>query len=147
MLLRRAIAAVAAAGALGGCGTSDADQVRSKVQQFSTAVAGHDYRTICGQVLAPSLLSRFAAVGLSCEQAMRSIYLPSVHSPSVAVGRITIQGQKASAIALSGASGQRSSLDTINLVSTSQGWRIASLTAPAIPGLGAGAGAGAGKRR
>lgn len=134
MRAKWAVLVVAAAVLLGGCGTSDSDQVKAKVRQFGTAVAAHDYRTICGQVLSQSLLDRFAAVGLTCEQAMRTIYLPSVHSPTLAVGRITIQGQKASAITLTGASGQESSLDALNLVSTSQGWRIASLGTPLAPG-------------
>jgi hypothetical protein len=121
------MAAVAVVGVLGGCGgASDQDQVRSKVAEFATAAASRNYGTICAQVLAPSLLTRLAAGGITCEQAMQ-VGFGGVSSPTLSIGKITISGSRASVIALSTATGQQASLDTLELTRTSRGWRIASL--------------------
>ena len=119
--------------ALAGCGTSASDQVKAKVQQFAQAVASHDGKTLCGQVLAPSLLTRFSSVGLPCLKAMR-IYLGSVHDPTLAVGRVEINGNRAEALTLSGARGQIGALSALELVNTSNGWRISGLGSSLLPG-------------
>jgi hypothetical protein len=121
--------------ALAGCGTSVHDQVQAKVQQFVTATAAKDAKTICDQVLAPTLLERLAAGGITCQQAMQ-IFFSSVQSPTLSIGRIDISGQKASAITLTSAHGQQGSLDAIELVNTSHGWRISSLGSPVVPPAG-----------
>jgi hypothetical protein len=124
------MAAVAAAGALGGCGgQSPRDQVTSKIQQFVTAAADRNYATICNQVLAPALLTRLAVGGVSCPQAMQ-IGFGAVSRPTLSIGKITVSGSHASVIALSTAHGQIASLDTVELTKTSKGWRIASLASP-----------------
>ncbi|HEV3053062.1 MAG TPA: hypothetical protein VGX45_00290 [Solirubrobacteraceae bacterium] len=123
--------AAALALALAGCGQSAHDAVQSKVQQFVQATAGHDYRTLCTQVLGPELLARLKAGGIPCEQAM-SIALGRVHAPILSIGRITVDGDRAQAITLSGAAGQRGAFETIGLVNTSNGWRISSLAAPSV---------------
>jgi hypothetical protein len=120
---------ILAACALAGCGTSERDQVQAKVQQFVTAASGRDYKTICEQVLAPSLLARLAAGGISCEQAMQ-IAFGSVQSPTLSIGRVTVSGQTASVITLTAARGQVASLDAIELVKTAQGWRVSALGSP-----------------
>ncbi len=121
------MAAAAVAGALGGCGgQSQQDQVRAKVEQFVGAAAARNYGTICNQVLAPSLLTRLAAGGISCPQAMQ-IGFGAVSRPTLSIGKITVSGPRASVIALSTAQGQPASLDTIELTKVRQGWRIASL--------------------
>jgi ketosteroid isomerase-like protein len=126
------MAAVAVAGALGGCGgQSQQDQVRAKVAQFVTAAAGRDYATICNRVLAPSLLTRLATGGISCPQAMQ-IGFGGVSRPALSIGKITVSGSRASVIALSTAQGQPASLDTVELTKTSQGWRIAALGSPPV---------------
>jgi hypothetical protein len=126
------MAAVAVAGALGGCGgPSQQDQVRSKVEQFVSAAAGRDYATICNQVLAPSLLIRLAVGGISCPQAMQ-IGFGGVTRPTLSIGKITVSGSHAAVIALSTAQGQQASIDTVELTKTGQGWRIASLGGPPI---------------
>jgi hypothetical protein len=117
------------AGALGGCGTSDSAQVRAKVEQFVRAAAAKDYSTICGQVLAPSLLQRLSSAGVSCQQAMQ-IALSGVQEPTISIGRVKVSGQTASAITLSVAKGQVASLDAIDLIKTGDGWRLASLGSP-----------------
>jgi hypothetical protein len=130
-----AVALAIAACALGGCGASASDQVKAKVQQFAHAVAAHDGRTLCDQVLAPSLLVRFNSVGLPCVKAMR-IFLGSVHNPTLAIGRVEINGGKAEALTLSGARGQLGALSAIELVNTSNGWRVSGLGSSLLPGQG-----------
>jgi hypothetical protein len=129
------VALAIAACALGGCGTSTSDQVKAKVAQFAHAMATRDGRTLCDQVLAPSLLVRFASVGLPCIKAMQ-IFLRSVHDPTLAVGRVVITGGKAEAITLSGARGQLGSLSALELVNTSNGWRVSGLGSSLLPGQG-----------
>jgi hypothetical protein len=129
---RIVVLAAGAALLLAGCGSSERDDVKAKVQQFLHATSRKDYKTLCGQVLATTLIERIVAQGLACEQAMQ-IFLGSVNNPTLSVGRITVSGQNASAITLTGANGQQSSLDAIQLVKTPQGWRVASLGSPATP--------------
>jgi hypothetical protein len=121
-----------AACALSGCGASERDDVQAKVEQFAKAAAGKDYKTICTQVLAASLLEHLAAGGVPCEQAMQ-LALSAVHSPTLSIGRVTISGSTASVITLTAAHGQEASLDAIDLVKTGQGWRITSLGSPVVP--------------
>jgi hypothetical protein len=120
--------------ALGGCGATTSDQVKAKVKQFAHAVATRDGTTLCRQVLAPTLLERFAAVGLPCVKAMQ-VFFGSVHNPTLAVGRVVIKGGKAEAITLSGARGQLGALSAVELVNTTDGWRVSGLGSPLIPGL------------
>ena len=132
MRLARGMLLAVAAAALAGCGTSERAQVQAKVQQFVKAAAARDYKTICTQVLAPPLLEHMVESGITCQQAMQ-IALASVTSPTLAIGQITVDGSKASAITLSTAKGQEAALAAIELVKTSQGWRVESLGAPIVP--------------
>lgn len=118
---------------LGGCGTSDRDQVAAKVNQFLKATAGKDYATLCDHVLAPVLLAHLAAGGIKCEQAMQ-IALGSLKSPALSIGRVDVHGSSASVITLSTAAGQEASLDAIELIKTGNGWRVQSLGTPVVPG-------------
>ncbi len=115
--------------ALAGCGSSAHDQVKDKVDQFASAAAAKDYPTICREVLAPALVAHLTAAGITCTQAMR-IALGSVRDPTLSIGRIIIDGNKAAAITLTTAAGQRASLQAIDLVKTAHGWRISSLSSP-----------------
>jgi hypothetical protein len=121
-----ALAAVLAAGTLAGCGASQTSQVRSKVRQFATAAHGHDYRTICSNVLAPALLADIATGGISCAKAL-SLALDSVRGARLVIGTITVKGSRASVVTLTQAKGEKTSLATLELTDTSAGWRIASL--------------------
>jgi hypothetical protein len=125
------VACVSTVALLAGCGANERDEVQAKVAQFVHAIAGRDYRTLCTQVLAPSLLTRLAAGGIPCDQAMQ-ISLSSVHDPLLSVGRVTINGSSAQAITLTGAAGERGAFESINLIKTGDGWRISSLAAPRI---------------
>lgn len=123
------VTAVAVAGAVAGCGDDARSAVRAKVEQFAQATRTHDYRTICDDVLAPSLLRRMAQAGLGCEQAM-SIAFAHVSDPRLAIGTVTIHGSRASVLTISQASGQSSTLTSLRLVDTSRGWRISALASP-----------------
>jgi hypothetical protein len=121
--LRTAVVAAAAALALAGCGASESSQVHAKVEQFFHAVSAHDAKTLCGQVLSSSLAGRFVGEGLSCERGV-GIFFESVQSPTLSVGRITLDRNNASALVLTGAHCQRLALAQLFLVKTSNGWRI-----------------------
>jgi hypothetical protein len=119
---------LASAAVLAGCGASAKDEVREKVEQYVHAEATGDAKTLCEQVLAPSLLARLAGAGLKCEQAMQ-IHLKSVHDPFLSIGRVTVNGKNASVLALTGARCEQAGIYAINLVNTSGGWRILSTSA------------------
>lgn len=112
-----------------GCGSSAADQVRAQVQQLVQATARQDYRTICGQILDPSLVAHLIKNGIPCPQAMR-MGLGNVKDPGASVGRVVIRGSRAWAITLTTARGQQAKLVAIELRRTGQGWRITSLDSP-----------------
>jgi hypothetical protein len=114
---------------LAGCGASAQSQVQDKIQQFAAAAGRRDYRTICRQVLSPALVAHLSANGIDCQEAMR-IAFGEVSDPTISVGKVTVKGQNATAITLSMARGQLSSLDTIKLVDTGSGWRISALASP-----------------
>jgi hypothetical protein len=118
--------ALLTAALLAGCGTSARDAVKAKVEQYANATRKHDYKTICTQVLAPALVQRLDAFGVGCEQAMAIAYR-SVKDATLGVGKVTVSGKSASVIVLSLAANQPSSLRTIRLVETSQGWRVSSV--------------------
>jgi hypothetical protein len=123
--------ALGACCALAGC-ASEKDQVQAKVRQFVHATASRDARMLCEQVLAPSLLARIEAGGITCLRAMQ-IFVTSVKNPTLSIGKISVSGHTATAITLTSAQGQRGSLDAVQLVKTTQGWRVASLGAPVVP--------------
>ncbi len=127
--------------AIAGCGTSRRDQVVAKVTQYARATARRDYRTLCTQVFAPSLLAHLTANGVSCEAAMQ-VALEGVTRPSLGIGRVVVHGRSASVTTITTAQGQEASLDAIELTRTGAGWRIVSLGAPQIPGRRPGASAG-----
>jgi hypothetical protein len=114
---------------LSACGQSDRDQVRAKVFQFARAAAAKDYKTICEQVLAPTLLARLAGNGVKCERAMQ-LGLRRARNVTLSVGKITVSGKRASALTLSGAQGEQLAIRSIGLEKTESGWRILSLSSP-----------------
>ena len=125
MSARHAFAIAVTALALGGCGTSARDAVKAKVEQYGRATHNHDYKTLCTQVLAPTLVARVSSYGLTCERAMAIAY-GSVRDATLGIGKVSVSGKSASVVVLSLAANQPSSLSTILLTNTSQGWRIIS---------------------
>lgn len=114
---------------MAGCGQSDSDQVRAKVEQLAQATDHRQYRTICTEILAPSLVAHLVKFGISCPRAML-LALGEVHKPLVSVGKVIIKGSHAWAITLTTAQGQRAVLSAIGLRRTGQGWRIVALGKP-----------------
>ena len=129
MRTARGLALLGAAWVLAGCGASDSQQVQTKLQQFAHAVAGHDASVLCGQVLAPALVQRFGAAGLSCEQAMQT-YFASVTDPTLSISKVSVHGSTAWADVLAAAEGQEAAVERVQLIDTRKGWRLASLATP-----------------
>jgi hypothetical protein len=128
-LVRRPLVALAAAAlVLGGCGSgpSDEEQVRSAVLAFGRATAAKNYQRLCQNLLAPRLVEKVKAAGLPCETALQK-GLGHVHDPKLTVGRITVDGDSATADVQTSARGQPPSRDTLKLTKVGARWRIASL--------------------
>ena len=125
----RGLALLDAVWALAGCGASASQQVQAKLQQFAHAVADHDAGALCRQVLAPALVQRFADAGLNCEQAMQT-YFQSVSDPALRISKVTLHGATASAVVLATARGQQAATESVQLIDTGSGWRLASLASP-----------------
>jgi hypothetical protein len=134
--VRRWVAALALAFALGGCGEAeptDEEQVRSTLTAFSKATADKDYQRLCDRLLAPSLIADLKKIGLPCEIALQQ-GLGDVKEPRLIVGDVTVKGKTATAQVRTSAEGQAPSSDTVALERTEDGWRIASLTTPSEAG-------------
>ena len=123
------IVLLGAAYALTGCGVSQRDQVQAKLQQFAHATASRNAAELCDQVLAPALVQRLQDADLTCAQAMK-VFVQSVQNPTLSVSHITVKGRTATAVVLSGATGQQPSLETVTLIETKRGWRLSSLASP-----------------
>ena len=131
----RFVVVVVVALALAGCGDSgptQEEQVRTTLTDFSRATAAKDYQTLCDRLLAPSLIADLKKIGLPCEIALQQ-GLGDVRQPRLIVGTVTIKGKRATAEVRTSAEGQVPSKDTVELVRTDKGWRIASLATPSGP--------------
>jgi Putative lumazine-binding len=123
-----ALAALALAFAV-GCGErgpTPEEQVRSAVAEFGRATAAKDYQALCDRILAPSLVEEVRAIGLPCEVALRQ-GLGDVRDPQLTIGRVRVNGERASAEVRTAAAGQQPSRDTLQLVDVDGAWKIASL--------------------
>jgi hypothetical protein len=58
------------------------------------------------------------------------LFVQSVQNPTLSVRHITVKGDTASATVLASASGQQASVESIKLINTKHGWRLASLASP-----------------
>ncbi len=125
----RVLALLGTAYALAGCGASASDRVQAKVQQFAHAVAQRDAPTLCQQVLAPALVAHLTAANISCRQAMQT-FVQSVQDPTLRVSKVQVSGKTASVVVVTGARGQPSSREALQLADTAHGWRLASLASP-----------------
>ena len=93
---------------------------------FGRAIAAKDYARLCDRVLAPSLLVEVEAIGLPCEQALRTA-LEDLSEPRLTVGEVLVTGDRASAEVRTSAAGQDPSSDVLQLERIGDAWRIASL--------------------
>lgn len=110
-----------------GGGLSDTEQVQATVDAFGKATAAKDYQRLCDELLAPDLVDEVESSGLPCESALRE-GLGDVRAPTLTIGAIKVDGDKATAEVNSAAQGQPPSRDTLQLVRVNDAWRIASLT-------------------
>src|SRR4029450_3989092 len=114
---------------LAGCGDAGPtpeEQVRTAVGDFGRATAAKDYRPLCERILAPKRVDRVTQVGLPCETALRE-GLGSVRDPHLTIGRVQVDGDRASAEIRTSAAGQEPSKDTLKLVNVNGTWKIFSL--------------------
>jgi hypothetical protein len=123
-------AATLALGALGaGCGSADqVPKVRAALARFATATARKDYRTLCQQVLAPSIVDQLNQLGVGCERALAQ-GLGNVQAPALTVRSVRVHGDRAEAQVHSSAANQPPSDDTLELIRVQGSWRISSLGA------------------
>jgi hypothetical protein len=115
--------------ALAGCGEqgpTPEQQVRAAVAEFGRATAAKDYRTLCEQLLAPDLVDDVTSIGLPCETALER-GLRDVREPRLTIGRVRVEGDRASAVIRTAATGQEPSEDTLRLVKVDGTWKISSL--------------------
>ena len=127
--MRRPFAAVLLlAASLSGCGggPSDQEQVQATVKAFARATAAKDYQRLCDTLLAPDLVEEVETAGLPCEIALRQ-GLGEVEAPTLTIGQVEVDDDKATARVNSAARGQPPSRDTLQLVRVGDSWRIASL--------------------
>jgi hypothetical protein len=126
---RIALAAPVAALALAGCGSggpTDEQLVARAVTAFGRATAAKDYRALCDRILAPSLIEEVTSIGLPCEKALER-GLGAVRAPRLALGAVTVDGDRATAQVRTAAANQAPSRDTLRLEKVRGSWRVASL--------------------
>ncbi len=133
--MRPSVAAALAALALGlpaGCGGDSGpppeEQVRATLAGYGKAVETKDYGAICTRYLSPDLVGRVNSIGLPCEAALRR-GLGEVKDPRLTVGRVEVEGDRATAQVSTSAAGEQPSRDTIELQRVKGAWRLTSLGA------------------
>jgi hypothetical protein len=125
--VHRPVLLVVVAMALAGCGgPSDEQQVAGTVSSFGRATAAKDYRALCERLLSPKLIEQVEEIGLPCEQALQKA-LGGVRNPRLTIGKVTVDGDTATAQIRTSATGQAPSSDVLRLVRVKNEWRIASL--------------------
>ena len=120
--------AVSATAACGAGAPSDQAAVRAKVVELRDATRDKRYSRLCSRVFAPALVAEVRRVGLPCEAAMERA-LGAVRDPSLVIGEIRVERDRATAQVRSSAAGQEPSRDVVELVRTPAGWRVTSLAA------------------
>src|ERR1700754_4905723 len=97
LVRRPLVALLATCTAVAACGgPSDSEQVRTTVEAFEKATAAKDYQQLCDKLLAPKVVSKIEAAGLPCEVALQK-GLGDVKSPTLTIGKVTVDGDKATA--------------------------------------------------
>jgi 4-aminobutyrate aminotransferase-like enzyme len=128
----RILAAHAAAIALllaAGCGDegpTPEEEVRSAVAAFGRATAAKDYQALCDRILSSTLIEQVREIGLPCEVALRQ-GLGEVQDPQLTIGRVRVDGERATVEVRTSAAGEEPSRDTVELVNEDGTWKIASL--------------------
>ena len=124
-----AIALTVSLAACGGKPASDASQVRDLLNKLAKATVARDYRALCDDVLARSLVEEVEKAGVPCPDALRA-GLGGVRNPRLKIVRVKVTGKRAVATVHTTATGQKASDDRVSLVKGDDGWRVASLVNP-----------------
>ena len=125
----RPVLLVATVAALVGCGEkapTPEDEVRDVVTRFGEANAEKDYQAICDELLAAALVDNVEQYGLPCEIAFKQ-GIGDVRAPTLELGAVRVDGDRASARVTTTAQGQPASTDTLALRRVGDQWRIAAL--------------------
>jgi hypothetical protein len=112
-----------------GCGEegpTPEEQVRTAVTEFGRATAAKDYQALCDRILAPTLVEDVKSIGLPCEVALQQ-GLGDVNDPRITIGRVRVNGDRATADVRTSATGQEPSRDMLELVRVDGTWKISSL--------------------
>jgi hypothetical protein len=123
---RRAVAALTAVLAAGGCGQSPREGVRTALDRYAEAAAARDWGVLCADVLARELVAKMRRVGLRCEDVLRT-GLGDARRPHLTVRNIRITGNRAVALVRITAANQAPADVQFRLVKEDDGWKVASL--------------------
>lgn len=129
-----AVAGLMAATGCGGSGGSGGEEkaVRATMTALQQATARHDYPRLCQKVLSRRLITSVTRIGLPCEVALEQ-GLGAVKDPEVKVGKVTVKGDRALAVVRTGAAGQASSTDTVELFKENGTWKVGTLSGAGPP--------------
>ena len=122
----RAVAALTAVLAAGGCGQSPREGVRTAVDRYGEAVAARDWGMLCADVLARELVAKMRRVGLRCEDVLRT-GLGDLRRPRLTVRNVKVTGNRAVALVRITAANQAAADVQFRLVKEDDGWKVASL--------------------
>lgn len=109
------------------CGRSPERDVRDTLNAFAEATAKKDYQRICDDIFSEKLVEQVRRQ-VPCELALKNSSLGDARSPKLAIKRITVEGETASAVVATSAANQRPSEDTVRLVKEGEDWRIQALS-------------------
>jgi hypothetical protein len=122
------------------CGRDDEGDVRRTLQRYADAVAKKDYQALCDDLLSKELVRSIREkTQYPCEVLLSRSGLADAERPRIEIRRVTIDGDRASAVARTSAANEPPSDDTVQLVRQDGSWRIAALASPGTAERGPGA--------
>jgi ketosteroid isomerase-like protein len=124
-MVRLGVALLAAIAVAGCGGPSDQDEVRATLAGYAKAFATRDYQALCDRYFDPKLVSGLEQSGLPCEAAVRP-EVSALRKPSLKIGKVTVDGDRATADVHTTAANQPPADVTLALVHADGRWRIAS---------------------
>ena len=133
--LAAALAATVLVPAAAGCGDEGPmpeEAVRAKLGELVQATRDQRWSRLCDSVFDPSLVRSVERAGLPCEAAMERA-LGDVRDARLTIGRIRVDGRRASAEVRTSAAGEQPSRDIVELIKGDAGWRVRSLAGASPP--------------
>ncbi len=104
-------------------GRDDQKLVRDTLERYATASRTKDYQTLCDDLLASSYVKQTASSGLPCEVALRTA-LENVRNPTLTIGTIDVNGDRAAAKVTGSAAGQVPGTAVYTLIREDGAWKI-----------------------